>query len=126
MGLLNNVQQQMLLWFCCIYAIILLIAIKNDFVIHICNALLINNFNSLLLLSLSLALSSKLSIGIRGVFRNNVDFFNNFTMLCSMVIQSIISTLGFAFMRRIQFATMRKYSLQFANSEIRLEVVLFR
>ena len=25
---------------------------------------------------------------IRGVFRNNVDFFNNFTMLCSMVIKS--------------------------------------
>ena len=26
---------------------------------------------------------------IRGVFRNNVDFFNNFTMLCSMVINNI-------------------------------------
>ena len=26
---------------------------------------------------------------IRGVFRNNVDFFNNFAMLCSMVIKII-------------------------------------
>ena len=26
---------------------------------------------------------------IRGVFRNNVDFFNNFTMLCNMVIKII-------------------------------------
>ena len=24
---------------------------------------------------------------MRGVFRNNVDFFNNFAMLCSMVIK---------------------------------------
>ena len=27
---------------------------------------------------------------IRGVFRNNVDFFNNFAMLCSMVIKIIL------------------------------------
>ena len=26
---------------------------------------------------------------VRGVFRNNVDFFNNFTILCSMVIKLI-------------------------------------
>ena len=29
-------------------------------------------------------------IFIRGVFRNNVDFFNNFAMLCSMVIKIIL------------------------------------
>ena len=29
------------------------------------------------------------NVSIRGVFRNNVDFFNNFTMLCSMVIKII-------------------------------------
>ena len=29
-------------------------------------------------------------IHIRGVFRNNVDFFNNFTVLCSMVIKIIL------------------------------------
>ena len=26
---------------------------------------------------------------VRGVFRNNIDFFNNFTILCSMVIKII-------------------------------------
>ena len=26
---------------------------------------------------------------LRGVFRNNVDFFNNFTIICSMVIKII-------------------------------------
>ena len=29
------------------------------------------------------------TIHIRGVFKNNVDLFNNFTMLCSMVINVI-------------------------------------
>ena len=28
-----------------------------------------------------------ISLKLRGVFRNNVDFFNNFTILCSMVIK---------------------------------------
>ena len=32
---------------------------------------------------------SKVFRNVRGVFRNNVDFFNNFTMLCSMVINNI-------------------------------------
>ena len=32
---------------------------------------------------------SHVLILIRGVFRNNVDVFNNFTMLCSMVINII-------------------------------------
>ena len=31
--------------------------------------------------------SSSDFLNIREVFRNNVDFFNNFTMLCSMVIK---------------------------------------
>ena len=30
---------------------------------------------------------SNRSCNVRGVFRNNVDFLNNFTMLCSMVIK---------------------------------------
>ena len=44
---------------------------------------------------------------LRGVFRNNVDYFNNFTMLCSMVIKiiSMCFLIFLPYFRRVWFSS---------------------